>query len=130
MRGSSRLEKGIDNCEETISSLLRSKDSLDGLAAVIAEKQLGSLASNKSLLQRSVGKFKSYKEDKRKEEKPAGKISQDRLKADKKLLLELTRLETVIVIKRRENWRPISSHAREMLDYLRKREHFWEQLNK
>ena len=64
MRGSSRLEKGIDNCEETISSLLRPRDSLDGLAAVVAQRQLGSLGSNKSLIQRSVGKFKSFKEDK------------------------------------------------------------------
>ena len=110
MRGSSRLEKGIDNCEETISSLLRPKDSLEGLAEVIAERQLGSLGSNKSLLQRSVGKFKSYKEDKLKEEKPAGKISQDRLKADKKLLLSLTKLETVIVIKKRFKIKLIKNH--------------------
>ena len=104
------MEKGIDNCEETISSLLRPKDSLEGLAAVIAERQLSSLSSNKSLLQRSVGKFKSYKEDKLKEEKPAGKISQDRLKADKKLLLSLTKLETVIVIKKRFKIKLIKNH--------------------
>ena len=110
MRGSSRLEKGIDNCEETISSLLRPKDSLDGLAAVMAERQLGSLDSNKSLIQRSVGKFKSYKEDKVKEEKPAGRISQDRLKPDKKLLLELTKLETVIVIKKRFKIKVMKNH--------------------
>ena len=48
-----------------------------------------------------MGRFKSYKEDKLKEEKPAGKISQDRLRPDKKLLFELTKLETVIVIKKR-----------------------------
>ena len=48
-----------------------------------------------------MGRFKSYKEDKLKAEKPAGKISQDRLKPDKKLLLELSRLETVIVIRKR-----------------------------
>lgn len=101
MRGGSRLEKGIDNCEETISSLLRPKDSLAGLAALVAERRLGSLGWEKSLIQRSVGRFKSYKEDKLKQGKPPGKISQDRLKPDKKLLLELTKLETVIVIKRR-----------------------------
>ena len=104
MRGGSRLEKGIDNCEETISSLLRPKDSLAGLAALLAERRLGGLGSlgwEKSLIQRTVGRFKSYKEDKLKQEKPPGKISQDRLKPDKKLLLELTKLETVIVIKRR-----------------------------
>ena len=48
-----------------------------------------------------MGRFKSYKEDKLKEENPAGKISQDRLRPDKKLLFELTKLETVIVIKKR-----------------------------
>ena len=101
MRGNSRLEKGIDNCEETISSLLRSQHSLDGLAAVMAERHLGSLGPNKSLLQRSVGRFKSYKEDKLNAKKPAGKVSHDRLKPDKKLLLELSKLETVIVIRKR-----------------------------
>ena len=101
VRGSNRLEKGIDNCEETILTNLRSKDSLDGLAAVIAETQLGSLGSNKGLLQRTVGRFKSYKEDKLRKEQTEGKIPQDRLKPDKKLLLELTKLETAIVIKKR-----------------------------
>ena len=101
MRGSSRLEKGIDNCEETILTNLRSKDSLDGLAAVIAETQLGSLGSNKGLIQRTVGRFKSYKEDKLRKEQTEGEIPQDRLKPDKKLLLELTKLETAIVIKKR-----------------------------
>ena len=78
---------------------------MDGrLAALLAERRLGGLGSlgrEKSLIQRTVGRFKSYKEDKLKQEKPPGKISQDRLKPDKKLLLELTKLETVIVIKRR-----------------------------
>ena len=102
VRANNRLEKGIDNCEETILTNLRSKDSLDGLAAVIAETQLGSLGSNKGLIQRTVGRFKSYKEDKLRTEKTAGKIPQDRLKPDKKLLLELSKLETaIIVIKKR-----------------------------
>ena len=70
---------------------------------MIAETQLGSLGSNKGLIQRTVGRFKSYKGDKLRKGKTAGKIPQDRLKPDKKLLLELTKLETAIVIKKRLN---------------------------
>ena len=81
-------------------------------------------------------------------ESESSTVSQDRLKPDKRFLLKLTKLETVIIIKRylrteqliitnhiiaeyfRKDSRSVSVHAREMLDHLSKREYFWKQLNK
>ena len=137
-------QKGVDNCEETISRLLQER-SLSGVAAVIAGQQLGSLGTDKRLVKRAARRFRSHREDKLEREDTTA--DHDRLRKDKEFLFSLTKLETrVQLIKRRHqyshfiyflqryflrrNGRSISVHAKEILDYLKKREHFWYQLNK
>ena len=91
--------KGVDNCEETISRLL-AESSLTGVAAVIAGQQLGSLGTNKRLVRRAAGRFRSYKEDKQEREDRTS--DHDRLRPDKEFLSNLTKLETrVLLMKRR-----------------------------
>ena len=71
------------------------------MAAVIAGRQLGSLGGTKRLLRRAAGRFRSYGEDK--QETQQRTASQDRLRPDKQFLARLTKLETVILIKRRSS---------------------------
>ena len=53
-----RNQKGVDNCSETITNLLR-PDCLDGVAAVVAGRHLEDcLGSGQSLVRRAASRFK------------------------------------------------------------------------
>jgi tetratricopeptide (TPR) repeat protein len=108
--GNPKFEKGIDNCEETINSLLENKEVFKQVGTILFADKIAKLNTQTKFSMKIVAanKFKSYKDDKIKKDieliesgKQIKKKKVDRLGKDKEFLTELVKVEGFRPHKRR-----------------------------
>ena len=101
-----KFEKGVTNCEQTINRLLTTEEAYESIASYIAMTRFNNFfggGNKKGFMMKAAGKFKTYKQEKADQFSGAVKKSkqgEDRLLDDKKFLLKLSKVQTILPSKK------------------------------